>query len=136
MTATASCSAVSRINVSGTPMSLFRLPCVTQTERLTPRIEAMSSLTVVLPLLPVTATTGIPNEARHARAIAPSARRESRTSICGSGDAASRETSAPAARCSNACSTKSLPSKRSPGIATNSEPAPSERVSVVTAPNG
>ena len=40
-------------------MSLFKLPCVTQTERLTPRIAAMSSLTVVLPLLPVTATTGI-----------------------------------------------------------------------------
>ena len=65
-------------------MSLFRLPCVTQTERLTPKIAAMSSLTVVLPLLPVTATSGIVNDARQARAIAPSARRESRTSICGS----------------------------------------------------
>ena len=64
-------------------MSLFKLPCVTQIDRLTLKIEATSSLTVVLPLLPVTATTGIVNDARQARAIAPSARRESRTSICG-----------------------------------------------------
>jgi hypothetical protein len=133
----ASCSDVSRINVSGTPMSLFKLPCVTQIERLTPKIAAVSSLTVVLPLLPVTATTGIENDARHARAIAPKARRESRTWICGRADAAaSRDTSAPAAPLASAASTKSLPSKRSPGMATNNEPGPRARVSVVTAPNG
>ena len=95
----------------------------------------MSSLTVVLPLLPVTATAGMENDARHARAMAPNARRESRTSICGSADAATRDTSAPAAPFVSASSTKSLPSNRSPGIATNNEPGPSARVSVVTAPN-
>ena len=132
----ASCSAVSRISVSGTPMSLFKLPCVTQIERLTPKIAAMSSLTVVLPLLPVTATTGIENDARHARAIAPKARRESRTSICGSGDAASRETSAPAAPFRERVLDEVVavePIARESRRTTS--PAPSVRVSVVTAPN-
>ena len=98
-------------------------------------MAAINSLTVVLPLLPVTATAGITNDARHARAICPNARRESRTSICGSGDEASRDTSAPDAPLACASPMKSLPSNRSPGIATNSAPDGSVRVSVVTAPN-
>ena len=75
-------------------MSLFRLPCVTQTRLLTLKIEAISSLTVVLPLLPVTATTGTEKLARQARAMLPKACRVSRTCTCGNGESPSFETSA------------------------------------------
>lgn len=57
----ARCVARRRSSVSGTPMSLFRLPAVAS--RLASPFHAAStdeiiSLVVVLPLLPVTATTG------------------------------------------------------------------------------
>ncbi len=58
------CAASSRNSVSGTPMSLFRLPRVAR-QRSAPnaaaRIAAIISLTVVLPLLPVTPISGMSN---------------------------------------------------------------------------
>jgi hypothetical protein len=58
--------------VSGTPMSLLRLPRVASTQdsgfgipdlasTASRKIDASISLTVVLPLLPVSATSGIEN---------------------------------------------------------------------------
>ena len=53
------CSAVRRSSVSGTPMSLLRLPWVARVP--SPSSTAIISFTVVLPALPVTATRGTGN---------------------------------------------------------------------------
>ena len=58
----ACCAASMRNSVSGTPISLFRLPRVARRPSspwAAARIEAIISLTVVLPLLPVTPMTGM-----------------------------------------------------------------------------
>ena len=72
-------------------MSLFKLPCVTQTERLTPEDRRDELLDRRL-----AAAAGHRNHGNRERgtprgAIAPKARRESRTSTCDNGDEASRE---------------------------------------------
>ena len=73
--------------VSGKPMSLFKLPCVANTFSSAPtatfKIEANISLTVVFPLLPVIATTGIENLLRQYADKSPKARRVSFTSTAG-----------------------------------------------------
>ncbi|MCY1365729.1 hypothetical protein D9M68_623170 [compost metagenome] len=82
----ARCSGRKRSNVSGTPISLLRLPAVAR-RRASPRQSAsmaeIISLVVVLPLLPVTATTGRENCARQAAPIRISAMRVSPSTSCG-----------------------------------------------------
>ena len=58
------CSAVSRRSVSGSPHWLLKLPPGFSTFQRVPSTPAMSSLVVVLPFEPVTATTGMENRAR------------------------------------------------------------------------
>ena len=62
-----------RASESGTPMWLFKLPSVANA----PSTAAAKDLNVVLPLLPVTATTGAE---RRRRAAAPMSHRPSRVS--------------------------------------------------------
>ncbi len=125
-------------SVSGMPMSLLRLPSVASTAARVPtwaaRTAEIISFTVVLPLLPVSATSGSAKRARQWAARRPSAMRVSATTTCGSGvpGAMWREVSAAAAPRRNASSTYSLPSKRSPRSATNRSPAFTARLSVVT----
>ena len=54
------CASASCSTVSGTPMWLFRLPCVecAASPCAARRMDAIICVTVVLPLLPVTAITG------------------------------------------------------------------------------
>src|SRR2546430_3296074 len=72
--------------VSGTPTRLLRLPTVACTRNVVPSTARISSLVLVLPLDPVTATTGLPggNRRRRARASSPSAASVSGTSKNGS----------------------------------------------------
>ncbi|MNJ61600.1 hypothetical protein D3C77_573970 [compost metagenome] len=58
------CSGAISSRVSGAPRSLFRLPRVACTRPRVRRMLASISLTVVLPLEPVMATTGLSNAAR------------------------------------------------------------------------
>ena len=62
-----------RSSVSGTPMSLLRLPCVEKAASASQarRIEAIICVTVVLPLLPVTAISGSWKRRRQAAASSP-----------------------------------------------------------------
>ena len=115
-----------RNRVSGTPISLFRLPRV---ERMwsapysAARMDAIISLTVVLPLLPVTPMTGIAKRLRHTCAIWPSAWRVSGTTSAGSErPAGTRSTTAAAAPRTATSARKSCASKRSPRSATNRLP--------------
>ena len=74
------CPASRPQSVSGTPISLLRLPRVAETGPRVPRIAATISLTVVLPLLPVMPTrTRSRKRLLHAAASSPSARTESPT---------------------------------------------------------
>ena len=76
-----------RSNVSGTPMSLLKLPRVANAPppgHWASRIAASIWVTVVLPLLPVTAITGNVNRARQVVARDCSAALVSATSILGS----------------------------------------------------
>jgi len=120
------------------PMSLFRFPWVASTIVASPqwaaRIEVSISFTVVLPLLPVSATSGSAKRARQCAASLPSATRVSSTTTCGTGICAltSREVIAATAPCAIAWPTYSLPSKRSPLSATNRSPVATLRLSVVT----
>src|SRR5439155_1192087 len=77
------CSAASRRSVNGSPHWLLKLPLGFSTCQRTPRTPAISSLVVVLPFEPVTATTGIENRARWYAASRPSARVVSSTSTSG-----------------------------------------------------
>ena len=88
-------------------MSLFRLPSVASVGPTPRRTAAVISLTVVLPLLPVTPTRGIRKRPRQWAASRPRASRVSTTRITGSGVATGRDTSAAAAPHSRARSTKS-----------------------------
>ena len=121
---------------SGRPISLLRLPGLATTEAKRPRIESVSSLTLVLPLLPVMATTDCATRAAcSVRASEPSASTVSPTTTWGSGASTTRDTSAAAAPLAAAAATCAWPSKFSPAIATNSG-APtgaSVRLSLTTA---
>ena len=130
------CVGRKRSRVSGTPMSLFKLPCVASaaSDAATRNMLATICVTVVLPLLPVTAMSGKANCLRHALARCCKAWWVSLTSSplqpiacrCAGWHSAA---AAPAAR---ACSKKLLASKRSPRKATNKSPACRVRVSVCT----
>ena len=115
-----SCARVILNKVSGTPIWLFKFPCVYATLYRRLSTAAVSSLVVVLPFVPVMARNGISNVRLHARAKS-----------CNSAKAFSPLMiySAPSLR---ACSTKSFPSKCSPLSATKIEPGVTFRLSVVT----
>ena len=57
-TTTHACCGLRRSRVSGSPYSLFRLPAVLRHGARTERMAAHISLVLVLPLLPVMATSG------------------------------------------------------------------------------
>ena len=81
--------------VSGAPRSLLRLPRVASTKPRVRRMLASSSLTVVLPLEPVMAATGLSKAARFRAPSWPRASRLSATTSCGkSTPSTSRSTSA------------------------------------------
>ena len=120
-------------------MSLLRLPCVARKAcglKLR-RMAAIICVTVVLPLLPVTAISGSLNWERQPVASAASASLASATSRPGRPAAASRDSASPwhmaaTAPLALAWASKSLASKRSPRSATNRSPGSSVRVSVCT----
>ena len=123
-----------RSNVSGTPMSLLKLPRVAKAAsapRCATRMAAIISLAVVLPLLPVTAISGHSKRRRQPPASAPSARRVSGTHSVGtrtrSGNTSVSTAAAPA---SMAASMKAWPSKRSPRSAMYRSPGRTVRESV------
>src|SRR2546422_708317 len=122
--------------VSGTPTRLFRLPAVACTRYVVPSTARIISFVLVLPLEPVTATTGLPGASRRrrARASSPSAASGSRTSKNGSPstDGVPLRTTAAAAPLPFASARKSWASKRSPLSATNKVPGGRCRVSVET----
>ena len=129
-----------RNNVSGTPMSLFKLPCVARLA--SPgawacRMDAIICVTVVLPLLPVTAISGRSNCARQARASWPSAALVSGTSMRGrsAGSCAAakplRQMTATAPLACASCN-MALASNVSPCNAINRSPLAMLRVSVCT----
>ncbi len=113
-------------------MWLLRLPRVASVVPARSRMAAVISLTVVLPLLPATPTTGIEKRARQAPAELLSAVWVSATTICASADATGVSTTAPAAPALAAAATKSFALKRGPRSATNNSPVFSVRVSVDT----
>ena len=127
------CVSFRRISVSGTPMWLFKFPCVARQGPTRVRIAAIISFTVVLPLLPATAISGRLKFVRHFVARRCSAASVSATSICGSLRGRNRGTIAPAAPASAAAATNPAPSKFGPRSATNKAPACSVRLSVDTA---
>ena len=130
----ASASSGAASSVSGTPTRLFRFPVVACTRYCAARAARIISLVLVLPLDPVTATTGLPGASsrRRARARAPRATRVSSTSKYGnpSRGGVPRRTTAAAAPLALASARKSCASKRSPSSATNRSPGSSRRVSV------
>ena len=110
--------------VSGKPMSLFRLPLVTKvcaSPTTALKIEAIISLTVVFPLLPVTKANGIGCLARQAFARAPRPTRVSLTKIAGKfvGQLSLLLMSTPAAPALATSDKKSCASNRSPAKAIN-----------------
>ena len=130
--------------VRGTPMRLLKLPAVACTRRPAPRPAASISLVVVLPTEPVTPTTvhcglrrrhsparrsmnSSPSSAWARITAAPLALATESSSCVGS---AVRTTAAAPAR--TAAGAKSLPSTRSPGKATKSDPSPTLRESICT----
>jgi len=126
------CEGARRSSVSGTPMWLLRLPRVARQLPACPRIAAVISLAVVLPLLPATPTSGPRKCARQARAARSSAAWVSGTMICGSFTGRSASTSAPAAPRASAAARKSWPSNLGPLSAMNSCWAVSVRESLTT----
>ena len=121
--------------VSGTPMWLFRLPAVAWAASpwAVRRMDATICVTVVLPLLPVTAISGSVRLVRQPSASACSARSVSGTSSPASPASASpRSAMAATAPAAPACGRKLWASKRSPRSATNRSPARRLRVSVWT----
>src|SRR6266705_1014924 len=122
--------------VSGTPTRLLRLPLVACTRYVVPSTARIISLALVLPLEPVTATTGLPAASswRRARASRPSAASVSSTSKKGrpSIGRVPLRTTAAAAPFAFASARKSCASNRSPVRATNKVRGFSCRVSVET----
>ena len=143
MTAARICG-VRRISVSGTPISLLRLPRVAmQCAAPTPsvRIAAIISFTVVLPLLPVTPMTGSAKPRRQPLAICPSATRVSGTSSSGrftparfAGSVARSMTRA-ATPCLATSARKAWASNVSPFSAMKRLPVVAARLSVLTPSN-
>ncbi|MCY1237529.1 hypothetical protein D9M72_502310 [compost metagenome] len=132
------CVARRRSTVSGRPMSLFRLPPVARrcsSPTAAAKIAAIISLTVVLPLLPVTATAGSVNWRRQPAPSSPSARRVSGATMAGTPASTSRLTSTAAAPRATTSAMKSCASKRSPLRATNRSPGSTLRLSVCTREN-
>ena len=134
-----SCCARRRSKVSGRPMSLFKLPWVARLAWgfQACKIAASIWVTVVLPLLPVTAISGRLNCRRQPLASSARARRVSGTSRPGRPEASSRSaapSSHSAATAPRACAwaKKSCASKRSPRRGTNRSPGASVRVSLCT----
>ena len=130
-----SCSGVSRNSVSGTPMSLLKLPAVASTFPCVRSMAASISLTVVLPLLPVIAMVFGCTLAFTAAPSKPNAWRVFCTTICGTcsaGNSTLRSTSNALAPLATASATKSWASKLSPCKAINKQPSGRLRVSVLT----
>ena len=114
-------------------MWLLRLPRVASVVPARSRMAAIISLTVVLPLLPATPTTGIEKCARQAAAELLSAAWVSvHDDLRQRPIARGVSTTAPAAPAVSAAATNSLALKRGPRSATNNSPALSVRVSVDT----
>ena len=128
----------SRSTINGTPMWLFRLPLVANaaSPHHARRMLAIICVTVVLPLLPVTAINGRCMRRRQPAAICCRPCRLSATNKPGKASAARpRSASAATAPAPRACCRKSCASKRSPRSATNRSPARSVRVSLCTRSN-
>ena len=127
-----------RNSVSGTPMWLLRLPSVAKAPSPSQarRIAAIICVTVVLPLLPVTAMSGRSKRARQPVASRCSASRLSATSRPGQASTVARPGRArpapPQPPWPGRLASMSWPSKRSPFSATNRSPARSVRVSLCT----
>jgi hypothetical protein len=123
-----------RSNVRGTPMSLLKLPWVAKAPSPTQarRMLAIICVTVVLPLLPVTAIKGRLLRARQAPASCIKAWRVSATTRPGICSACSDTAATAPAAC--ACGKKLCASKRSPFKATKRSPGCKLRVSVCTRP--
>ena len=125
-----------RSRVRGRPNWLFRFPAFLRHGAATERIAAHISFVVVLPLLPVMATTGPPNSARCPCASAPSPRVVSSTAIAGrsgarpSGSSRPRSIRRPAAPAAAAWERKRCASWLGPTIATKSCPGAMARVSM------
>ena len=124
-TTAARCVGRRRSRVSGRPMSLLKLPSVAKPASpcQARKMAAIICVTVVLPLLPVTATSGRSKRCRQAAASWPRARRESATSSPGRpASARPRSANAATAPAALAWTRKSCASKRSPRKATNRSP--------------
>ncbi len=133
------CAGLRRSKVSGNPTSLLKLPAVasrSDSPTACPKIDAIISLTVVLPLLPVTATSGSENRLRQPRASAPSASRVSGTISAGTCQPSGKRVASTALTPRAATSgKKSWASNRSPFSATNNSPAAAVRLSVLIRSN-
>ena len=121
-------------------MWLLRLPSFRNTRCRVPSKAAVSSFVVVLPTLPVIATTRAPDRRRTARAMRCSAATVSSTTTetCGpvsGGSAEAWATMAPAAPLPNASATNRCPSKRAPRMATNTSPGRTRRLSIANRPS-
>ena len=123
---------------SGRPIWLLRFPLFLNTRYRDARNSAATSFVVVLPALPVMATTRVPDRCRTSRAISCSACSVSSTRITiadvspRSGTSRST-TTAPAPRATTSA-TKSWPSNRSPRMATKHSPAAIVRESMPIRP--
>lgn len=122
-------------NESGSPMWLFRLPRLRNVVKRCASSVAVISLVVVLPALPVIATTVDAARRRITRAASCRPISVSSTAMTGSvvdvtADA-SLTTTAPAPR-ATASVTNACPSNRGPRIATNMSPGAMVRVSIDT----
>ena len=124
---------------SGRPRWLFRLPRLRNVVNRRASSVAEISLVVVLPALPVMATTVDDARRRMTRAASCRPRSVSSTTITGTPAAvtvdASLTTTAPAPR-AMASATKACPSKRGPRMATNRSPGAIVRVSIETVGSG
>src|SRR4249920_1861352 len=127
---------------SGSPMWLLKFPRLRTTRYRPSRNSLVTSLVVVLPALPVIATTFVPASRRIPCASACSAAVVSSTSITTACRAVgfvrarqSRGTTTPPAPASIADAAKSAPSNRSPRTPTYSEPAFTVRLSIDTSAN-
>src|SRR5438552_11227858 len=135
--------AVSSMSDSGRPMWLFKLPRFRITRYFAPRNSAVTSFVVVLPALPVMATTFVPDACRVERASACNASVVSSTTMTtGTTTPESppfqshvRGTTMPSAPAATAASAKSAPANLSPRMPMYSSPVRSVRVSIDTPEN-
>ena len=125
---------VMRSRVRGTPIWLLRFPMVAVTRYFAESTAQISSLVVVLPLVPVRPRTGMRNRERCMRAsLCKASMVSSTTMYCpSSGMPLSLETTAHDAPEARACDAKRLPSKFSPFRAKNMAPCSMLRLSVDT----